>query len=166
MSSEEYNVFNKIKQKIKQKFNRMHDRSQILLICFLLGIIIILVYGYFRCIYPNFEDPLLFGSDICRFCDLWSISHFVFYMILAFFYPKQIKFIFIIGLLWELTEFIIQKDYFKGLPILSKIHKLSICKTSSLLNKDNHWVYYKVTDIPMNILGIFTGIYLHSKFKK
>ena len=162
MSSEEYNVFNKIKQKI----NRMHDRSQILLICFLLGTTLYL-YGYFRCIYPNFEDPLLFGKDICKFCDLWSISHFVFYMILAFFYPNQGKFIFIIGLLWELLEFVIQKEYFKGLPILSKIHDLSICKTSSLLsNKEHHWVYYELTDIPMNILGIFTGIYLHSKFKK
>ena len=151
---------------IIEKFGKMNKKYQIFSICLLTGISII-IYGYYRCLNPTFEDPLVYGKNICRVCDLWSIGHLLFNMMLGFFYPKHGVFIFTLGLLWETFEFLVHKEYLKDIPILSSINNLSKCKASSLLSsKEQHWVYYELTDIPMNIIGILSGIYLNKTYQK
>ena len=108
---------------IIEKFTKLNDKYQILIICLSLAISII-IYGYYRCLNPSFEDPLIFGKNICRVCDLWSISHLLFNLFLAYNYPTHGKFIFILGLLWEIFEFTVHKEYFKNIPLLSNINKL------------------------------------------
>ena len=143
-------------------FYKLPPRVQIFSIAITLSILI-MIYGKYRC-ENKFKDPLMDGKEICRICDWWSISHFAFNFALAFSYPQYGFFIFTLGLLWELFEYSVQKGHLRKIPILNKIDQLSRCK-SDRENK-SHWVYYELTDIPMNIAGILVGIYVRKTFFK
>ena len=142
-------------------FYKLPPRVQIFSIAIALGIAI-MIYGKYHC-KKKIKDPLMDGKEICRICDWWSISHFVFNFSLAFSYPKYGFFIFTLGLLWELFEFVVQKGYLKNVPVLNKIDQISRCKND---RENKHWIYYEITDIPLNIAGILLGIYVRTKFFK
>ena len=145
---------------------QLSDKIQIFIICFSVGLIIFL-YGIYRCNNKKFTDPLIKGKNICRVCDLWSISHFVFNFILGYIYPAQGYFIFGLGLFWEGLEYLIQHEYFNNFPIIKYIINMSKCKNTHILSdKKQHWVYYEITDIPMNIAGLLSGIYFSKKYRK
>ena len=144
-------------------FVKLSDKQQIFIICFSVGLSI-LFYGIYRCNNKEFKDPLIKGKDICRVCDLWSISHFVFNFILGYLYPTHGYFIFALGLIWETFEYLIQHEYLNNVPIIKNIIDISKCKHTHLLSdKKQHWVYYELTDIPMNIAGLLLGIYYSKK---
>lgn len=83
------------------------------------------------------------------FVDGWGITHFAFYMALAFFYPQHLITIFLLGVLWELLE-----SFFKE-------HPFYISKCEYKLNTDREdngrfW-YGRWQDIVMNSLGMAAG---------
>lgn len=127
----------------------------------------ILLYGLYRCKNKEFKDPLINGKKICRVCDMWSVSHLVFNFILGYMYPNNLYFIIFMGLLWELFEYLIQSDYVNNIPVFQNIIGISKCKDDKILsNKKMHWVYYELTDIPMNIIGAILGVYFKKRVFK
>ena len=79
-----------------------------LLFCFLVLVISIFAYGTIRISNDNIPDPLvdsftIFGYE-SRLFNGWTLSHFLTYLILTFFFPEYWLLIFIIGTLWEIFE--------------------------------------------------------------
>ena len=116
----------------------------------------IIAYGTFRCKATSFKDPFtksMFGSPWNLFLDGWGILHFLFYMLLAYIWPSEWAFIFLMGAMWELVEFI-----FKDHPFY-----LSKCKYYIETDNGAGWWYGRWQDLVMNGLGIATGAWLGGK---
>ena len=142
----------------------LNEKLQITLICLVIGVAI-MFYGSYRCENPDFEDPLINGKKTCRICDGWSISHFLLYLVFGYFYPNEVVFAFILGVIWELFEYLISMDNENiRIPGIYELKKLSKCKTSvELTDKRQHWIYYEITDIFMNFAGLALGYSLSKR---
>jgi hypothetical protein len=109
----------------------------------------IVAYGTYRCNSPEFHDPLtnsVAGPPFDRYLDGWGITHFIFYGLLAYMFPKRIILIFLLGVAWEIIEVI-----FKDHPFY-----LSECKYE-ITTSHGGWWYGRWEDIVMNSLGILVG---------
>lgn len=93
-----------------------------------------------------FVDIKIFGR---RCCSLWPITHFIFYGILTYMYPAKWKEIFVLGLLWELYEFIMSKIF---------IQKTSVISKDSNLQYDETWWAAEPLDVLFNTLGIILAL--------
>lgn len=138
----------------------MNDYVKIF-ICCQICIIIIVLYGTYRCKNTTFVDPLtqsLFPYPLNQYLDGWGISHFTFFALLAFFFPqtRYLVFLFILGLIWEILEYV------------SKDRPLYLSKCSYKVTTDNGqgWWYGRWQDIIMNTLGIIIGAFLARQYKK
>jgi hypothetical protein len=112
-------------------------------------VIAIVAYGTYRCNSPNFQDPLtrsVAGPPFDRYLDGWGITHFLFYGLLAFLFPRRIGVIFLLGVAWEIVEMI-----FKDHPFY-----LSDCKYEMTTSYGGWW-YGRWEDIVMNSAGICVG---------
>ena len=130
---------------------------------------IIIIYSHIRCNYKYLKDPLstfpLGGKDssFSEILDGWSLSHFLFFLILGYFYKEYIFFIVLMGILWESFEYVTSNSGI-NIYILSWFRGLSKCNALSEENKNGHWMYAKVSDIFVNVLGLYVG-YVLSKIK-
>ena len=94
--------------------------------------------------------------------DLWSISHFLFFFVLAYINPTKLFELLIIGILWEIFE-----DYLSS----RKTTQLVNCdETTSFLGEiwcngsiDTDYWYGKHDDIMWNAMGIICGYYAFHK---
>ena len=138
------------------------DKNIYFLSYFIVDIIIICSYGSYRCKNPEYKDLLetplhIFGLDG------WSLSHFVFFLLIAVQFPEKNYLIvaFIFGILWELFEYYYGKhnrDHGQGW-LGGHCKKLATDK-----GKDSNWWYVKFSDIIMNILGLYCGYHLYKKY--
>lgn len=118
--------------------------------------LVIAAYGTFRCKTTDFKDPMtksLFGEPWNRFLDGWGISHFLFFLMLAYHWPTEWAFIFGTGVFWELLEWI-----FKAHPFY-----LSKCNYTIDTEKGEGWWYGRWQDLIMNGLGVALGSWLGSR---
>jgi hypothetical protein len=117
-----------------------------------LCVLAIVGYGTYRCKATAFQDPLTFAlapPPFDKYLDGWGISHFTFFLILAYFYPAQWWFIWIAGVVWEIFEYSVKDHPFY----------LSRC-TYSMDTDQGGWWYGRWQDIVMNSLGILCGLAL------
>lgn len=132
--------------------------KMIILICIIISISII-IYGQIRC-KLKFNDPLLKPITINnkQLFDLdgWSITHFIFFLILGYYFNNHIIFIIFMGTLWEVIEIIFGKISYT-LPALESCH---------VKNKNSDWWYGRMSDIYINIIGVFCGYFLKTVFLK
>lgn len=113
---------------------------------------IIVLYGMFRCNSPSFKDPLtfsLFPSPFDNFLDGWGLSHFLFFMLLGYWFPtiELVIFSWILGVLWEVIEYSIKERPFY----------LSRCNYKLKSRNGGDWWYGRWQDIVMNTLGLLAG---------
>tara|TARA_B100000427_G_scaffold296952_1_gene277002 strand:- start:399 stop:824 length:426 start_codon:yes stop_codon:yes gene_type:complete len=134
------------------------DKNIYFLSYFIVDIIIIFVYGSYRCDNPEYEDVFQTHTGIWDL-DGWSLSHFVFFVIISAQFPEKNYLIIagIFGILWELFEYY----YGKHRPgwLGGDCRKLATDK-----GKDSNWWYAKISDIVMNILGLYCGYHLYKKY--
>jgi hypothetical protein len=119
----------------------------------LLCMLSIILYGTYRCKNTEFKDPFtqsFVPPPWDKFLDGWGILHFLFYMILAYFYPTHLLLIFMMGVGWEILE-----SYFYDHPFY-----LSKCNYNLSTDGVAGWWYGRWQDIVMNSLGIIVGYYL------
>jgi len=118
----------------------------------ILGLIMIYSIVIHTFIKTKEGDPLIrmeskyFGN----FLNGWTITHFIFFMYLGYYYPKCEKNVLILGIVWEFLEWSIGELF----PIL--FPKLAF-------NIDpfwTSWYYGKIEDIIMNYIGFKMGQYL------
>ena len=136
------------------------DKNIYFLSYFIVDIIIICSYGSYRCKNPQYKDLLetplhIFGLDG------WSLSHFVFFVLIGAQFPEKNYLIVatIFGILWELFE------HYYGKHRPGWLGGYGDCKNlQSDKEEDGNWWYGKWTDIVMNILGLYCGYHLYKKY--
>lgn len=129
-------------------------------ICGLLSIVVIVLYGKYRCKYINshkdvLEDEL-FKKSIKLGLDGWSITHFAGHMAAGIIYPTTFIFTQLGGIIWELFEAYIgfyTPKWYKG---------IGFCE-NRISGKDRYkvWCYGKVSDVLVNAAGFITGVLIH-----
>lgn len=128
----------------------------------------IALYGVYRCRQGDqFEDPLQknLGPDaLSNWTDGWSLSHFLFYMGLAYSFPqpRYLWFIFAVGCAWEVLEASVPEkpfylDWFGGCSAKDMI------ATDPKTGEAKRWWYGKWEDVVVNSAGMFIGAWLAKK---
>tara|TARA_R110002072_G_scaffold144137_2_gene290224 strand:- start:4970 stop:5392 length:423 start_codon:yes stop_codon:yes gene_type:complete len=140
----------------------MFDRDirNIMLIFVVIYIVIYINFYYNNPIKKHLHKQVfkLPFNDCC--CSWWPISHFVLYGILAYLYPHKWKFIFLIGLAWEIYE-IIFFTYFERKGVYHVIQS-----PSGKLIKNGNPISATLTDTIFNGAGIVTALALRKVFSK
>ena len=126
----------------------MDDKLKIFLIG-LACIVTIFIYGILRCRFNR--DYLQYKLKILDF-DLWSVTHILFYFALTYIYPNEYVYIFILGILWEISEYILG-----GLNPKNIKYLMGEC---GYMKKDESWWYGKFSDILANSIGIMLALLL------
>ena len=117
------------------------------------------LYGYYTCnnlkTYKDYLTMDLFNNSSKKYgLDGWSVTHLLFYMLLAYLFPNKIILTVSLGIIWELVEM------FLGIYIV--IYKPDIFKEFGSCSTDNTkiWWYGKFSDIIVNFIGFIIGQYL------
>jgi len=132
----------------------VHSRN-VIVIC-LLCFIIICLYGRFRCQHPDFQDPLMKQFHLYDL-DGWSLSHFLFFMMIGYMYPDKFYLSVLLGIIWELFE----SFYGKKRP--GFLGGFGDCATTDPNVESGAWWYGRLSDIICNVVGLLVGIILHQK---
>ena len=141
----------------------------------------IVLYGYVQCyILPvDFVDPLdavSAGTGRLR-VTLWSLSHFLFFAILSFFYPDRWKLMITMGVLWEILEHMSElmgrRESPPSSPFMRALHYISTCSRKSegvteggggsaaLRGREGAaWWRSDGKDIVFNCIGVTVGVFL------
>lgn len=85
----------------------------------------------------------------------WTISHFIFYFILWFIFPKCIYIIIIIGILWKFIENLLGY-YNNNIDLQHKITR----KYNKI--EYNNWWSGSFRDIIVNIIGVYIGFNIYN----
>lgn len=125
-------------------------------ILFIMSILTIFYYGSYRCNNPTYKDILEKKIGIYEL-DGWSVSHFIFYLIIGYNFPqkKYLIIAFCFGLAWEIFEHMYGKHRPGWLGGYGGECDLS---TDRL---EGNWWYGKYSDIILNLLGLYIGYYLY-----
>jgi len=135
----------------------MNKKNIIFMSHFIICVIIIFIYGSYRCNNPDFKDPL---QTKLRLFDLdgWSLSHLLFFMLIGYNYGGQYLIAaFILGVLWEGFE------HYYGEKRPGWLGGYGDCNKMRTDPLEGNWWYGKFSDIIMNILGLIIGYYLQNK---
>lgn len=118
---------------------------------FFICVLVIVLYGLFRCYKPDFSDPLAksFSNDdtLKEYLDGWAFLHLFFYLIITYLYPEKWAITFIMGVIWELVE-LSSKD---------KPFYIPSCFYMSKDDSKGPWWYGRYQDIIMNTIGQIIG---------
>lgn len=131
--------------------------SLIVITLLLIFLYIILYYvsvslGMSRRLFSTIDMSKKFAS--CSGCDLWVVSHFIFYLILGFLFPHLLFEFLIIGIVWEFFETAMM--FYRDSPLLESI---------KLLNKRDYYTMFgRVSDIAFNTSGLIIGWKLRQYF--
>jgi hypothetical protein len=99
--------------------------------------------------------------------DWWSVTHIVFFAILAFLFPDHLFELFVLGILWEVVEDGLAPRTSKGLITCDKEYKNGWLNTFKVMWCDNiarekdYW-YGKWDDVFSNTLGLLIGHFIRS----
>ena len=119
-----------------------------------LAIILVFVYGAYRCSHPKYKDPLEKQLGIGEL-DGWSMTHFLLFLFIGYQFPDKFILAFSLGVIWELFEHYYGENRPGWLGGYGDCKQLASDKKS-----DGNWWYGKWTDVLMNFLGLVVGSYL------
>jgi hypothetical protein len=118
----------------------------------LLPLLFIFPYGKFRCTHKNFKDPL--ETRLLWNLDGWSASHFIWYMLLGYLFPKTFILSTTVGIVWELFE------HYYGKERPGWLGGYGDCKDLASDKETDNWWYGKRSDIMCNTSGFLIGQYM------
>jgi len=128
------------------------------LLPFVVCLVVIFLYGNYRCKNPEYKDILETKIGIGEL-DGWSLSHLLFNMLIGYLYSdKYLIYAFILGCLWEFFE------HYYGEKRPGWLGGYGDCDMSTD-KLDGNWWYGKWSDILMNVFGLFLGYYLRKKYQ-
>ena len=118
----------------------------------IMPLLFIFPYGKYRCTHKEFKDiletELLFGLDG------WSLTHFLFFLVVGYVYPQTYILSMCIGISWELFEHYYGKERPGWLGGYGDCNDLATDKESG------NWWYGKWSDILCNNAGYLLGMFL------
>ena len=106
-------------------------------------------YGKYRCTHKSFKDPL--ETQLFLGLDGWSATHFCFFFLLGYFFPKTFILSTSIGISWELFE------HFYGKHRPGWLGGYGDCMDLASDRDTGNWWYGKWTDIVCNTAGFLLG---------
>ena len=106
-------------------------------------------YGKYRCANRSFKDPL--ETPLVLGLDGWSVTHFLFFLVIGYFFPKTFIFSMTAGICWELFE----HWYGKFRP--GWLGGYGDCNDLASDNDTGNWWYGKWSDIVCNASGFLLG---------
>ena len=129
---------------MEEKIIKKMNETEVLIISLSVCAIIV-IYGKIRCA-VGLKDPLTTSlyENQKNFTDGWAFSHFMFFFILTALYPSHFLLIQLLGLIWEVAEFISENHPFY----------LTECKNDT----GDKWWYGRWEDIIVNLLGGLFGL--------
>ena len=130
----------------------------IIAIYFTIIVVCIFGYGIYRCKSKNYDsknDPLMKKLGIFDL-DGWSITHLITFLVAGYFYPDKKNIFIIVGVVWEFVE------YFLGTK-LGRNFVIGVGDCSISTDPKELWWYGRVTDVIINIFGLYLGIYLKNR---
>tara|TARA_B100001094_G_C18192832_1_gene808465 strand:+ start:681 stop:1106 length:426 start_codon:yes stop_codon:yes gene_type:complete len=135
------------------------NKNQLFISYFIISVLLIFIYGFYRCKSPEKKDIL--EKEYILNLDGWSLTHLIFFSIVAYNFPTKKYLIasFILGIIWELGELILS-----WVTINNRLGSWSLfdCKKLNTdKNDEGVWWYAKESDIFMNLLGLIIGYSLH-----
>lgn len=122
-----------------------------IVLAFFVTVFIIVVYGTLRC-KIGFTDPLihsLLGPPLDKYTDGWAFTHFVFYGYLAYSFPepRNLAFVWVSGVVWELVECVFRERPFY----------ISDCSKGVTAHGKEGWWYGRWQDVVVNTIGMAVG---------
>lgn len=133
----------------------MHNYYKVLLVCFIVFLIICL-YGNYRCMNPEYHDPLMRKLGVGDL-DGWSIAHLIFFMVLGYMYPDTFLVAMGLGVGWEAFE------HFLGKQRPGFLGGFGDCITTDPA-LEGPWWFGRLSDIGMNMFGFLLGAYFRQRF--
>ena len=133
--------------------------SKFLLLC-VLALVFIGVGHIFQ---GHIQEPLkktLISIGYIRL-DWWSVTHYLFFSILGYWYPNRFVFFLLFGIVWELTEDLLAKDSDTQLVDCEQKGRGGFVDFWCNGYQDDYW-YGKIDDVLMNMLGYVTGWGIHT----
>lgn len=125
-----------------------------LVLCFTYFIIMFSMYQKDKIYKYDFMNKTVFTINGIKF-SWWPISHFILYFIIGLFCRKHWWLILLIGILWELFEYLVGKIIY---PFHTKIGYNS--------QYSQKWLTYNKWDVLFNILGYILGVIVGLLFCK
>lgn len=127
--------------------------DSIYFIIFIVCLLIIFYYGWYRCKYiKNQVDILEFKLfKNVKNLDGWTLDHLIFYTVIGYMYPYSIRLTFLFGCIWELFEFWV------GIYKPSILSEFGFCNSLNSDQQDKVWWYGKWEDIITNLIGLIIG---------
>ncbi len=121
-------------------------------------IVMICLYGSYRCKHPEYKDVLMGKFEVWDL-DGWSLSHFLLFFFFGYFYPDKFYLSMFGGLTWEAFE------HFYGENRPGFLGGFGDCVTTDPNVISGAWWYGRGSDILVNLLGFVAGAYLQKQFK-
>lgn len=138
----------------------LYGARYLLSIMLIIGLIIILYHQVLKYYYgKEYISKDFLNHKICNtsggfgfdFCSRWAISHFIFYFILGFSFPKYWDLLIAVGILYEIFEAVY--GMFSNEKRDPRIYNGKITYSSG-------WWAANYTDIIANLFGLFLGVLL------
>ena len=153
-----------------------------IILCICLFTIAIIVINYMDII------DYYFGNIDCLICRKvhftgyltnWTLSHFILFLIAGFICPESLYITILAGISWEFVELFL--EYISKTNHDHILCNMNIIKCDTKIPKDEFWLHYlgieeysdtkmiwcsggiigSIMDIIADIIGVFTGIYIH-----
>lgn len=135
----------------KNTINILNTKVDVLYILWFAFIMfLVFFYGYLRCSF-KFTDILSF--KLSKRIDGWLISHFIAFAVAGFFFPNTLVLSMVIGILWEIIEWII------GITKPSFLKGIGDCRHNSN-GTTKYWWYGQYKDIVADFAGFMVGKYI------
>ena len=104
---------------------------------------------------------------MCYRVEIWGlqINHLIFYTVIGFLYPRKFIIWQLLGIVWELIEFIPTYyprtlDYIGGCIQKDMINNYTINPIDRWLPRDKKHIWHpKLSDIALNLIGFYLGRY-------
>ena len=141
----------KYQDKKKEKKRNNEDKIKIIMSGLIIALVIIL-YSAFRCYFPKYIDILQIKL-LNNIIDGWNVTHILFYGILAYIFPNEIYIIVLLGIIWEIIEYIMANIKFKNI-FMSNIGGCKIREHDTKLTG-------RFKDIICNTIGIIIGYLIY-----
>jgi hypothetical protein len=148
---------NKIRTVLKNTCNNVIETNKYYYLSFCVPLLLILIYGTYRCSHKEYKDPLEMTIGI-KGLDGWSLTHVMFFMIMGYLFPNTLIQTMILGMIWESFEHISGTNRPGWLGGYG-----GDCNGMKSKNGGNWW-YGKWSDILCNLFGFMLGMNLSKNY--
>ena len=134
------------------------NNKKLKILYFLFIVCIILhLFSFIRCTFLKFGiniDFLSYNKQNNLILNGWATSHFILYLIVGYLYPNEYLYVFSLGIIWEIYEYLFAKDKI----FISNIYKFLCGEKDGIMQ-----MVYNKYDPLINLVGYIIGNFLSKR---